>query len=569
MDRRTFFRQAALKVRPQMAQNAQPIDRQALVPPANAVRQLPATTGLAPYAGTYGTKEIMHLLRRTLTGVSLASYNHFKNLSLADAVEELLLSPPTPSLPVNDYNNADDGIIDATVPFGETWINAEHGEDVEYWREISFKGWLMKQMQDQNTSIHPKMVLFWHNHIATETFAIFDARLSYQHFSILQQYALGNFKAMVKQVTIDPLMLHYLNGTYNNKYQPDENYARELQELFCIGKGLGSQYTEEDVQSAARVLTGWRINWDVGTSSLFDPWLHDTDDKQFSGFYGNTLIAGQSGTDGANELDQMLNMIFATNECAKFVCRKLYRFFVYHSIDATTESLVIEPLADIYRSNNYQIKPVLRALLNSEHFFDAANRGAIIKTPLDYLIGAFREFNIAMPTAPDTLTAHYQLRKYVYWNTEGLLQGIGDPPNVAGWPAFYQSPSYDKYWVSTATLPDRALYSDQMLYWGYDIFGTPVRIDPVILTTQIPGAADPNLLVNRVLAWMLAVPVSNTVKQEMKSKLLSGQSADYYWTDAWNEYLANPADEMAYGTVFSRLRAMYRVLMQREEYQLM
>ena len=567
MDRRSFFKQMAIKNKLPMSV-PQPLDRSELTQVASAQRQLPTTTGLAPYSGSYGKKEIIHLLRRTLTGVSFTSYNHFKDLSLAAAVEELLLPTSAPSLPINDYNNLDYDILDATVPFGETWVGAAHGDNIEYWREISFKGWLTKQMIEQETSIHNKMILFWHNHLASEVFAIFDARLAYQQFEIFRTYALGNFKQMVKQITIDPQMLYYLNGTYNNKYQPDENYARELQELFCIGKGPDSGYTEDDVQAAARVLTGWRINWDQNTESLFDPWLHDTDPKQFSGFYNNTIINGQTGANGANELDQMLNMIFATTECAKFVCRKLYRFFVYHTIDATTESLVITPLANIFRDNNYNITPVLRALFKSEHFFDVANRGAMIKTPIDYLVGAFREFDIQRPD-PSLISDNYELLKYMYWNMDGMLMGIGDPPNVAGWPAYYQAPSYNKYWVTTATLPSRALRTDEMLYWGYDVFGNRIKIDPVAITTQIPNAQDPTLLVNAVLSWMLAVPVSDTVKQNMKSELLSGQTSDYYWTDAWNEYLANPTDEMAYGTVESRLKSMYYILMHLEEYQLM
>ncbi|MBL7784781.1 MAG: DUF1800 domain-containing protein [Chitinophagales bacterium] len=565
-NRRQFFRRLALQK--QLLPAPTPLNRAAIPPPVAVVApRPPTTTGINLYTGTYGKKEILHLLRRTLYGTSMASYNTFKNLSLDDAVELLLTEAPTPPDPVNDYNNAGYDINDTNVPLGETWVNAPHGQNIEYWRELSYKSYLLDLAINQNSSIHEKMILFWHNHLATETFAIFDARLSYRHFNILRQRALGNFKTMVREVTTDPLMLYYLNGTYNNQYQPDENYARELQELFCIGKGPDSAYTEDDVQAAARVLTGWSVNWDTGgLTSTFAVWAHDTGDKQFSDFYNNTLIQGQSGTDGANELDQLLDMVFATNECAKHVCRKIYRFFVYHTIDQSVEDLVIAPLADIFRNNNYEIKPVLRALLKSEHFFDMANRGAIIKSPMDYMMGAFREFDFQLPP---TATDGYELRKHLYWTAEDMLQGIGDPPNVAGWPAYYQAPSYNKQWATTATLPKRAMNSDRMLYWGFDVFGTVYRIDPVALTTQIPNAADPNLLINNVLGLMLAVPVSDTVKQSLKNDLLSGESSDYYWTDAWNNYLANPTDEMAYGTVHSRLRAMYRQIMQLEEYQLM
>ena len=129
-------------------------------------------------------------------------------------------------------------------------------------------------MINQGTSIHEKMILFWHNHFATETLDIGDARYVYKHHMLLRKYALGNFKEFVKEITIDPAMLRYLNGYLNNKNSPDENYARELQELFTLGKGPKSNYTEGDVKAAARVLTGYTVNATI-ISSVFDPNRHD------------------------------------------------------------------------------------------------------------------------------------------------------------------------------------------------------------------------------------------------------------------------------------------------------
>ena len=133
------------------------------------------------------------------------------------------------------------------------------------------------------------MLLFWHNLLATESWGIFIAKTSYQYFELLRRHAFGNFKTLIREITLDPAMLIYLNGTRNQKEAPDENYARELQELFCIGKGPNSGYTEEDVQAAARVLTGWRHSWkEVNSqgpvSSFFQADRHDTSDKQFSDF---------------------------------------------------------------------------------------------------------------------------------------------------------------------------------------------------------------------------------------------------------------------------------------------
>ena len=193
------------------------------------------------------------------------------------AVATLLIPiPDDGTLPINNYNFIDDeGVAqtDPFVPFGETWINAPNlptQPNLNYLRIISFKGWWLRKMMKNPMSIEEKMIQFWHNHFATEASAIFDSRLTYRHFLMLRTHALGNFKTLAKAVTIDMQMLEYLNGGQNEVGAPDENYARELQELFCIGKGLNSQYTENDVQEAARVLTGWRIDYD-NLNSYFDP----------------------------------------------------------------------------------------------------------------------------------------------------------------------------------------------------------------------------------------------------------------------------------------------------------
>jgi uncharacterized protein (DUF1800 family) len=144
-------------------------------------------------------------------------------------------------------------------------------------------------------------------------------------------------------------------------------------------------------------------------------------------------------------------MIFAQNEVAKFLVRKFYRWFVYYEIDAATEANVITPLAEIFRSNGYQIKPVLDTLFKSEHFYDVLNQGCLIKTPADLVIGSMREFNVAMPPLTDWDT------NYGHWNTlyaNMAVQGLNlhDPPNVAGMPAYYQEPLFHEIFI-TQTQP--------------------------------------------------------------------------------------------------------------------
>ena len=176
-------------------------------------------------------------------------------------------------------------------------------------------------------------------------------------------------------------MLYYLNGYLNTNTSPDENYARELQELFTIGKENTPNYTEDDVKAAAKVLTGWRINTTTTLPTVyFDSTKHHTSNKLFSSFYGNTTIAYQSGSNGALETDALMDMVFSKQqEVAKFICRKLYRFFIYYTIDNTVEANVITPLAQIFINNNWDIVPVLKTLYKSEHFFELNSKGCIIK----------------------------------------------------------------------------------------------------------------------------------------------------------------------------------------------
>ena len=210
-------------------------------------------------------------------------------------------------------------------------------------------------------------------------------------------------RQLTKDVTLDAAMLLHLNGYLNTKLAPDENYARELQELFTVGKGPDSLYTEDDVIAAARVLTGWRVNTNTFEVFLEDSG-HDTASKKFSAFYNGTTIAGSANA--ADEVYRFIDMIFATDECARFICRKLYRFFVSSNIDDSTEMNVIEPLAAILRNNNYEIKPVLETLFKSEHFFDPAFRAAYIKGPFDFIVGADAQLNVPFPAYNDYLNGY-------------------------------------------------------------------------------------------------------------------------------------------------------------------
>jgi uncharacterized protein (DUF1800 family) len=423
-------------------------------------------------------------------------------------------------------------------------------------------------MLNQDRTIREKMTLFWHNHFATETNVVKDARYVFKNNNLLRTNCLGDFKALVQAISTDPAMLVYLNGEQNSKTSPDENFGRELQELFTVGKDLPNHYTEDDVKMAAKVMTGWRNN-PTTIAPTFDSTKHDTSNKQFSSFYNNTVIAGQSGaTAGTKELNDLVNMIFTQEEVSKYICRKIYRYFIYYIIDETVELNIIQPLAKIFRDNNYQIAPVLSTLFKSEHFYDALNRGCIIKQPMDYLIGMSRQFNLQFPDGTNPLQT-YTHWAYVQQIGLAIGQDIGDPPNVAGWPAFYEDPQYYELWINSDSLPKRNQICDGLNYVGFNRQNFKLIFDLIAFVQQFNSPEDPNSLIAQITNLLYGIDVSQTFKDGLKTSfLLSGQSSDYYWTDAWNAYIVAPNDASKKSIVNNRLQALIKYVCGQAEHQL-
>ena len=523
---------------------------------------------LTPYTGPFGRPELNHLLKRTLFGCTNADLAHFNGQSLDQVIDALLNFTNDTTPPLKTYwnlngNTPDPTLLDPQVAFGETWIDTiRYGNDVEITeltsaRIQSYMWWRTGLMVQQDRTLREKLALFWFNHMPTQVFQVFNPRLSYDYDQLLRTQALGNFRQLIHDVTIDGSMLIYLNGYLNTVLAPDENYARELLELFTVGEGSG--YTEEDVQAAARVLTGWTVR---ETDALGDPVLpyvafrptqHDTTNKQFSGFFNNTLIIGQSGAGaGEGELNLLLDMIMANEEVSRFMCRNLYRFFVHGEIDATTETNVIEPLAEIFRNNAAapdQMRTVIRALLTSDHFFSAQVRACMIMAPVDLVMGSIRKLKVAMPT-PAQLEAQYSVWRDVYYLTSYSGQELLNPPNVAGFPAYYQSPSFDNIWMDTATYPARKNSLLGIIYGGFatadDIYqpssqNLEFKCDLLAVVAEFTDPVNPNTLVSEAAELLFAVPVSNGVKAQLKTNyLLLGQMNDVYWSDAYELYVADP-----------------------------
>ncbi|HTE09040.1 MAG TPA: DUF1800 family protein, partial [Flavitalea sp.] len=264
------------------------------------VRNSNLLTGLNPYTGAWGKVEATHLLKRTMFGATRSDVAHFTGLTVDAAVDELLSNLVVPGPPLRDYGLVDDGINtynDPGAAIGQTWVNdlnksvtGSAASQINHFRNESLSKWWTGVILNQGRSIGEKMLVFWHHHFSVQREEVETATLMYRYHMLLRNNVVGNLRQLTREVTTNPAMLRHLNGYLNSKLAPDENYAREFQELFTIGKGPNSGYTEDDVREAARVLTGWRIE-QATLNSYPEESAHDSGTKTFSAFYKNTTIS--------------------------------------------------------------------------------------------------------------------------------------------------------------------------------------------------------------------------------------------------------------------------------------
>lgn len=547
----------------------------------------PVSSGLTAYSGSWTISEATHLLRRTQFGFKVADVNNLVSLGMQSSINSLLnFTNVVPSPPVNNYNPtyADEN----TLAYGSDWTQNVFttnsiGGTTNTHRTRGLASWNLSQCIHQELNIREKMSVFWYHLIPIDFTTVRvsqntycgnnSARICYDYMKFFRENCVGNFKMLIRNMATQPAMMYYLNNQANSKTAPDENFAREVMELFTLGKDPLSQYTQEDVIQAAKVLTGWRVKNlnTIAPTTTYDDSLHDKSTKIFSAFFDNTVINGT----GANELDAFIDMIFSKSVVvSEYICRRLYRFFVYYDIDANVESNIITPLAQIFVSNNWDILPVLDTLFKSEHFYDMANRGVYIKSPFDLVIGSVRTFNLNTNVSdPANYNAQYSIWDNL--NTGFLLpmeQVMGTIPNVSGWNAFYQQPSFHEYWINSTTTQKRFGFFNSIFNGfnrTYNGLTTRIEVDVILWTQQFPNSSisNPDLLVDLCVKHLLPVDLSATFKNTLKvQNLLTGQTDNNYWTSAWNNYISNPTNT---SIVKPRLKSLLLTITQLAEYQLM
>lgn len=534
--------------------------------PVNQLKS-PVLSGLEKYTGDWTYTEAAHLLRRSIFGPTREQVLQAVDDGMDACIDQLLSEGTEPNPPLNYYFQND-----PYVPVGETWVDAPYDAEINLFghRNRSFNAWLMINLYESPLSIQEKMIVFWHNHFVTAD--INDPKFDYDYFRTLRQYALGNFREFVKAITVNPSMLRYLNGNQNTKRAPNENYARELLELFTIGKGplAGpgdyTHYTEKDISEIARVLTGWRDRGyrsvqNLPIESFFRSFQHDTESKTLSPRFDNLVIENM----GENEYAYLVDLILAKKEVARFISRKIYRWFIYHEISASTEEMVIEPMATLLMENDYEIKPVLSALLGSQHFYDYINNGCLIKNPLDFVFSVLKTLKVQIPN--QNINTYYRINLLIYNYITQLQMVYGNPPSVSGWKAYYQAPSYYEIWINSVTLPYRMNFTKALSLVGVQQSGQSIMVDVLKLVDELPNPSDINELIDEWVKMLFPQPITEKQIAYLKEILIPGLP-DYEWTVEYLHYQSNQDDENTVRSMENKLRLLLDAMLSMPEFYL-
>jgi uncharacterized protein (DUF1800 family) len=372
----------------------------------------------ALYAATpvLGFENARHLLNRTGFGATPAEIQSYAQLTREQALERLLATvrqQPVTSPP--QWTNE---------PFASLrrFQNASVEERQALQRErrekgIELRAWWLDEMRRTPSPLTEKMTLFWHNHFVSSDQKVRSPQLMYRQNALLRRHALGSFRTLLHEIARDPAMVIYLDSASNRKAQPNENFAREVMELFTLGEG---HYTEQDIKEAARAFTGWSIDPERG-EFLFRVPQHDDGYKTVLGHAGN--LNG----------DDVLDVLLDDPRTAEHIVEKLWREFV----SPTPDGAEVKRVARAFRESGYNTQTALRALLTSDAFYAPQNRAALIKSPVELIVGTLRQFDFATG----------EMLPFAF-SAAQLGQNLFAPPNVKGWPG-------DVAWINSTTLLGR------------------------------------------------------------------------------------------------------------------
>lgn len=591
-----------------------------------------------PLNETLGTQRAAHLLRRATFGASKAQIDELANSTPQQAVDLLFnteLPDPTPP-------------IDTAT--GEEWISgktdANSGEDE---LQEFFKRWLVGQYiavgQDDTVKLpyeaREKITFFYHTYFTTMQSKVDDSRALYFQSALFRLFALDkldldrevinedtglpepatlmlNIKELTKRICVDNAMLIFLDGRDNVAGSPNENYARELLELYSIGRGLeGSipetdedgdyfHFTEQDVRAGANVLTGWDVddsfeNIDELTGLPYGvvkggniATAHETNAalKEFSlRLDGVTITADEELLDNdrpteaslLDEIDQFIELIYSKEETAKHLCRKLYRYYVYYEITPELDNTVIADMATTLMNNDYKVQYVLEELFQSTHFYEALGGveddkfGGIIKSPLDLALGTVQFFQLPIPNPEVNLEGYYNAIGQILDDTESMGMNFYEPFEVAGYNAYHQFPIYNRNWISTNYLTQRYNFIRNLLELSEERFSVDIYF--FVSTTFTSEAGDAKQFIIDIAPYLF--PLAGNLSYDIDGGDLTKERLRYFlqaflgFTDyemesdmAVQEWSTLYADADNYLEIGEFQKRLFNAMLQSPEFQL-
>jgi uncharacterized protein (DUF1800 family) len=345
-------------------------------------------------------EKIRHLYWRAGFGLSPDEWRERRNWPIEKAIKELF----------DQASRAKNSLLNAAPPARDEGGLAQM---LEKERAVMFQqnhAWVSRMSASNESALLEQMCLFWHGHFACR---ILIGKLGVQYMNALRQHGLGNFRDLLLAVSQTPAMIRYLNNQQNRKGRPNENFARELLELFTMGRG---NYQEKDIKEAARAFTGWNSTF-LGDFEFREMW-HDEGSKTFLG-----KIGPFKGED-------IIDIILQQPATASFLVRKIYRYFVNEQID----EVLAAQLSQDFRQSNYDINKLMQQIFSSAWFYASNNLGKRIKSPVQFMAGMMRCAKMGFPQPGPVLFMERSLGQILF-----------NPPNVAGWPG-------GKTWIDNSTL---------------------------------------------------------------------------------------------------------------------
>jgi len=389
------------------------------------IAMLACSAHAAAAGGPLGYEDARQLLNRTGFGATHAQIQHFATLTREQAVRTLLSETRTTAVTTAPAWTSSTEPLRYPRPGNKASDAERKAFQREQVREgLELRGWWMGEMVATPSPLTERMTLFWHNHFVSSQQKVRLAELMYRQNVTLRAHALGHFGDLLHAMARDPAMVIYLDSVQNRKGSPNENFAREVMELFTLGEG---NYAEQDIKEAARAFTGWSLDRASG-QFVFRPFIHD---------YAVKTVLGRSGLlDG----DDVLDILLAQPQTAEFITRKLWREFISPQPDEAE----VRRIARAFRESNYDTKVALHALLVSDAFYAADNRATLVKSPVELVVGTLRQFDLK----PDQMLPFAVA-------AAGMGQNLFSPPNVKGWPG-------QDTWINSSTLLVRKQFLDRL-----------------------------------------------------------------------------------------------------------